>query len=416
VKHDVEWDVIIAGVGPGGATAAGLLAKAGLRVKVLEKEEFPRFHIGESLLPAAEIAHTLLGVEPDPSVFLYKRGAQFICETQGRKQAFDFGEALPGPQRYAWHVERATFDTLLRDRARALGAEVVHNVRVTDIHRHEHGVEVITSSTAGVKTESAKFFIDATGQGRLLASRMRSVRPFRRLGKAAVFTHFSELHDSAWKEIGPGNDIRVVMLPEGWAWVIPLSGNRLSVGVVTKKPGLSQNDLESFLMTSPLLGRLSKGAKRERTRMVGNFSFKNSQPYGARYACIGDAACFIDPVFSSGVSLAMHSAAGVTRALIPAFAEGRESDPDLLTDMGRELEGGYDTFAAMVYRFYNTRFVNNMIFGAPAESALRPGIVSVLAGDVFRDDNPFRKMLLTSRAQGFHETKVDNYIEESFAG
>jgi flavin-dependent dehydrogenase len=393
VNGTERWDVVIAGAGPGGSTLSALLAEAGLRVLCLDKDEFPRFHIGESLLPATDFVVETLGVEPDPNVFLFKGGAQFICEKTGRKQAFDFAHALPGPQRYAWQVERAKFDTILRDKAREYGADVRHGIRVSDVVFHDDHVEVLTDGG----TYDAKYFVDASGQGRLLATKMRSGKAYKDFGKAAVFTHFSGLSDAAREEIGPGNDIRVMIVPDGWGWLIPLTNNRLSVGLVSRVKGLKKADLEAYIAESPLIGRLTAGATRHESRMIGNFSYKNTRATGARYACVGDAACFIDPVFSSGVTLAIRGAKHIAELLIPAFADAREGEADLLAPIEEKQQRGYDTFASLVYRFYNTRFIDNMIFGAPAEGELRPGVISVLAGDVFRDGNPFQDLLLSSK-------------------
>jgi flavin-dependent dehydrogenase len=388
-----EWDVIVAGAGPGGSAVATMLAQEGVRVLVLEKELFPRFHIGESLLPAAELVTTLLGLDPDPDVFLFKRGAQFVCEATGRLQSFDFGEALAGPQRYAWHVDRARFDTLLRDRARETGASVRHGESVLDVGLGPDRVRVKLQSG----TEEARYFIDATGQDRLLAKKLRSGRAYQQFGKAAVFTHFSGLGNSARAEFEPDNDIRIVVIPDGWLWAIPLAGARLSVGLVSRKPGLRRERLDEYLAGSALFGRLTDGARRHETSLVGNFSFENTRSSGSRYTCVGDSACFIDPVFSSGVSLAILRAAAVARRLVPALSAGCEAEPDLMTSVEASMTRAYDTFASLVHRFYNTRFVDHIIFGAPPNGAHRSGVISVLSGDVFREDNPFQDMLLKSR-------------------
>jgi flavin-dependent dehydrogenase len=390
-----EWDVIVAGAGPGGSAVATMLAQEGVRVLVLEKELFPRFHIGESLLPAAELVTTLLGLDPDPDVFLFKRGAQFVCEATGRLQSFDFGEALAGPQRYAWHVDRARFDTLLRDRARETGASVRHGESVLDVGLGPDRVRVKLQSG----TEEARYFIDATGQDRLLAKKLRSGRAYQQFGKAAVFTHFSGLGNSARAEFEPDNDIRIVVIPDGWLWAIPLAGARLSVGLVSRKPGLRRERLDEYLAGSALFGRLTDGARRHETSLVGNFSFENTRSSGSRYTCVGDSACFIDPVFSSGVSLAILRAAAVARRLVPALSAGCEAEPDLMTSVEASMTRAYDTFASLVHRFYNTRFVDHIIFGAPPNGAHRSGVISVLSGDVFREDNPFQDMLLKSRRQ-----------------
>ena len=153
-------DVVIVGAGPAGSSLATLLAQRGVDVVVLEKEHFPRFHIGESLLPAGCVLHERLGLEPDPDVFVWKGGAEFRCEATGRRQVFRFDEALPGPPRSAWQVERATFDTALRDCAVRAGAVVRHGEKVRGV--------AIDGDRARVTTDSgevhARYLVDATGQ------------------------------------------------------------------------------------------------------------------------------------------------------------------------------------------------------------------------------------------------------------
>ncbi len=388
-----KWDVIIAGAGPGGASTAIKLAQAGVRVLVLEREVFPRFHIGESLLPSVETIVNELGIDPDPNVFLFKGGAQFLCEETGRQQTFAFEEALPGPQRYAWQVDRAQFDTILRDRALDSGALVRHGVRVLDVDCGEDAVRVETDH----EKLYARFFIDATGQDRLLARKNNSVQTFEQFGKAAVFTRFSGVSEVANAEFMPDNDVRIIMIPDGWLWAIPLTDDRLSVGLVSRKSGLRRERLNEYLEGSPFFQRVLPGATRHETAMIGNFSFENVIPSGPRFACVGDSACFIDPVFSSGVSLAITRGLLVAKRLIRALGAGDEARTELMKPVEDSMKRGYDTFAALVYRFYNTRFVDNLIFGAPAEGRLRAGVVSVLAGDVLREGNEFQEMLLESR-------------------
>ena len=397
-----KWDVVIAGAGPGGTSTATILAEAGVRVLVLERDVFPRWHIGESLLPSVETIVNDLGIEPDPNIFLFKGGAQFICEETGRHQSFDFNEALPGPQRYAWHVERAQFDTILRDRAVDAGAVVRHGVSVLDVHCEEDAVRVETDGGE----ECARFFIDATGQDRFLARKNDSVRNFDQFGKAAAFTRFSEVSEASKSEFFPNNDVRIIMIPDGWLWAIPLTGDRVSAGLVSRKSGLRTRRLDEYLDGSPFFQKILEGSVRHETGLIGNFSFENTIPSGSRFACVGDSACFIDPVFSSGVSLAISRGLVVARKLQGALEAGNEADVDLMKPIEESMKRGYDTFASLVYRFYNTRFVDNLIFGAPAEGRLRAGVVSVLAGDVFREDNEFQDMLLESRRHQFR-TGVD---------
>lgn len=388
-------DVIVIGAGPGGSTSAALLAGRGVDVLVLERDEFPRFHIGESLLPSGLNVHELLGLSPDEDAFVYKRGARFVCESTNRSADFDFGEALPGCPAHAWHVERARFDTLIRDRARAAGARVEHGVSVLDVAFESDCVRVTTDQGE----LRARFLIDASGQKRFLARKMKTVEPFREFGKAAVFTHFADLSDDALEAIGEGNDIRIVMVEDGWVWMIPLPGRRLSLGIVSKRQGIRTEWLDEYLTRSPMARRWTAGAVRGETRVESNFSFKNTAPYGSRYACVGDAACFLDPVFSSGVSLAMNGATLLVDALVPALESGDEGRADLLVPLRTEMSRAYDTFAAFIHRFYNRRIVENLFFGAPPDGSMRSAVISVLAGDVWREDNPFQDMLLRSRLQ-----------------
>lgn len=402
-----DWDVIIVGAGPGGSSAAAALAEGGVRVLVLEREEFPRFHIGESLLPAAELITNLLGIDQDPNVFLYKRGAQFLCEETGRSESFDFAEAMPGPQRYAWHVDRPKFDTLIRDNAVEAGADIRHGFQVTDVDFEADQVRVHFQPADAESdppiperaqdSATARYLIDATGQDRFLAKKMGTGRGFEQFGRAAVSTHFSNISEAARNEFSPHNDIRIIVIPDGWLWCIPLTGNRLSAGLVSRKAGLRKRHLDDYMENSPFFQRVLPGAERSETRLTGNFSFENVESIGARYACVGDSACFIDPVFSSGVSLAIFRGIDVGERLITALEAGCEGDPALMQPMTEKMKRAYDTFAGLVYRFYNTKFVDNIIFGAPKDGQFRDGVISVLAGDVFREDNPFQEMLLQSK-------------------
>lgn len=372
----------------------------GVRALVLDKDHFPRFHIGESLLPAAVDVQTRLGIQPDPAVFNWKSGAQFICEATGKRARFDFAEAMPGPARHAYHVERPQFDLLLRDRAVELGAEIRHGVRVTHVEAQRDRVLLQTDGDHGQL--SARFVVDATGQDRLLGRQQRTIEPYHHFGKAASFTHFDGLSSDTVAEFAPQNDIRVMLVEDGWAWVIPLVNGRLSVGLVSRKAGLKPRAVLDYVAASPLLSRWTRGARASEPRLIGNFSFRNTTPHGARFACVGDSACFIDPVFSSGVSLAMLGASALVERLVPALAAGEEADPQMCAASHAELQRGYATFAALVYRFYNTHFARNFILGAPAAGALRPSVTSVLAGDVLRADNAFQAMLLNSRLAHSH--------------
>jgi len=389
------WDVIVVGSGPAGSASAALLAAEGFDVLVLEKEEFPRFHIGESLLPAGLTVLEDLGIEPDDDVFMFKQGAQFLRESTGLVSSFDFADALEGPPRHAWHVDRASFDTMLRDRASARGALVRHGVTVTDMEVDAESASVQTS----YGTERTRFIIDASGQDRFIAKLRQSTVPYSKFGKAAAYAHFSGLSDEAVEVIGPGSDIRIMMVEGGWLWVIHLPGRRLSVGLVSKKPGISGRTLQREIAVSPLLRCLTHGTEATPPQLVSGFSYRNDAKSGPRYACIGDAACFLDPVFSSGVSLALLGAQGLVERLAPALHEGSEAKADLYLEESAKMDEGYRAFALLIHRFYNTRLIDNVVLNSPEEGELRASITSMLAGDVWREGNVFRDMLFRSRIQ-----------------
>ena len=391
---ELDWDVIVVGGGPGGSAVATLLAGSGSRVLLLDRGEFPRFHIGESLLPVCLPVLARLGVEVDPAWALYKRGAEFVCEQTGRCRAFDFSRALPGPPRHAWQVDRAGFDAALSTRAEQCGVTRRFGAKVQRVNLGPDKVEVELAD----EVLRARYVIDATGQNRLLARQHASAEPLRRFGQTAAFMRFDGLGDAALAEIGPGHDIRVMITAAGWGWVIPLAQRRLSVGLVCRESEIASHVLARYIAGSPLIGRWTQGATASEVGVERNFSFKNLRPHGCRFACVGDAACFLDPVFSSGVSLALMGAQAIADRLAPALRDGCEGDEELMAPVAAFMEQGYGVFASMIDRFYNTRFVEHFIFGEYGDhERIHDELVSVLAGDVWRNDNGFARMLMSSR-------------------
>ncbi len=400
--HDAMLDVLIVGCGPAGSTAANLLAQAGKSVRVLEREHFPRFHIGESLLPIDLPLFERLGLQIDGSAYHFKQGAEFLDERTGDFAFFSFADAMAGTPPNAWQVERATFDHMLARQAQARGAQLRFGVTVHDMRADADGVTVVTTeadgTTIGVE-HRARFLLDATGQDAWLGRKARSISPVRELGRAAVFTHFEGLSAEVRAELEPQGNIKVLVVEDGWHWLIPLIGGRLSVGLVKWRGKLDEDALEAAIAASPLIQRLTAGARRGPTRTIANWSYKNTQLAGSRWACVGDAAAFLDPVFSSGVSLAMLGAEKAVDLLLPALDAGQEADPRLMAPWATHMQPAYDAFEQLIRRFYHTRLVHHLFFAAEPDPALRRGLISVLAGDVWRRDNPFQTMLESSRLQ-----------------
>lgn len=388
-------DVIIVGCGPAGSTAANLLSQAGHEVLVLEREQFPRFHIGESLLPVDLPLFERLGIEVEAPAYQFKQGAEFFDERTGDYAFFSFADAMPGTPSHAWQVERAVFDEMLAKQAIARGAQVRFGEGVTDLE--------VTADEVRVRTQAGehrgRYLFDATGQDAWLARRGRTVAPIREIGRAAVFTHFEDLGAEALAELTPQGNIKILIVEDGWQWMIPLTGGRLSVGLVTWRGKLDQAALDASLAASPMLRRVTAGARRGPTRTIANWSYKNLRPHGPRWGCIGDAAAFLDPVFSSGVTLAMVGAERAVELLLPALAGHREAEPGLMASWSTHMQPAYDTFEQLIRRFYHTRMVAHLFFAVEPDPALRRGLISVLAGDVWRRDNPFQTMLEGSRLQ-----------------
>lgn len=389
----MDADVIVVGGGPAGSTCATLLARQGQRVLLLEKERFPRFHIGESLLPCDLPIFARLGVSLDGGPFLRKAGAEFLDERTGQHQAFLFADGLPGTPGHAYQVERATFDALLLSRARDAGADIREGEKVNGSSFAGDHVEVASSGG----TFQARYLIDGTGQDAFLARRQRTIEPIKHFGVAAVFCHFERLASEIVGELAETGNIRILMIDDGWVWLIPLHGGRLSCGVVTRKPGVTEGLLDGVLAASPHIQRLTLGAARTPARIIRNFSYRNARARGPRWVCVGDSSLFLDPVFSSGVSLAMLSGERCADLLGPALASGREADPELMAPLAAEMHPAYVSFASLIGAFYNTKIVENVFFAPHPDPAIVAGLVSILAGDVWRDDNAFQRSLVASK-------------------
>lgn len=324
-----SWDVIIIGGGPAGSTAATTLAQAGRRVLVLEKERFPRFHIGESLLPYNRAIFDALGVWPkiEAAGFMKKRGAQFLMGNGPEKTRLDFttGSFTEFPS--AVQVERSKFDNLLLHHSRENGAEVREHCLVISHQVTDSAVTVKYRSTAdGSEQEaSAAFLMDASGLSNLTANQasLREFYPGHK--KVAVFGHFENVDMPQGEEYG---DILIVRRENSWFWMIPLEANKTSVGLVLDRSEFqalgSKPDLifhEAVRTTKVVADRFTKAVPKDPIKVLSDFSYRNGKLIAPRLVRIGDASGFIDPIFSSGVMLAMtsgHQGAQVVHEAITA--------------------------------------------------------------------------------------------------
>lgn len=409
-----DVDVAVIGAGPGGCTAATLLAEAGLRVAVVERERFPRFHIGESLLPACEPILARLGIDLDALGYLRKYGAEFHDEATGEFREYPFAEGLSGALPYTHQVERSSFDDDLVAAARRAGATVELATSVLEVAIDDHGVTLVLAETpsgtgpdegrgdtrpgadhSATRTLRARYLVDAGGR-RPIPGAGRDPIAIDGLGRAACFVHYTELSDAAWAEVSARGNVKVLKIVDGWIWVIPLVGRKLSVGVVLRRGKVHEGLVDEHIARSPLLQRLTAGARASEPRRIADFSYANRSTSATRRVTIGDASGFLDPVFSSGVALAMTSAERMAARLVPAFAEGREGEPSLMAPMSAEMAVAYRSFHAIAHRFYNSGLLQNFMFAGAPESELRAGLISLLAGDMWRGDNRFQQLVTSA--------------------
>ena len=388
-----EVDVLIVGAGPAGSVAAGLLRKRGIGVLVIEKEMFPRFSIGESLLPQSmayiEEAGMLQAVVE--AGFQYKNGAAFA--RGDRYTDFDFREKFSPGWGTTYQVQRAQFDDVLIREAQKQGAEVRfrHVVEAVDVDGAVPVVTVRDPDGNAYQVES-RFLLDASGFGRILPRLLDLESPSNFPVRAAIFTHVAD-------RIPVGtfdrNKIRVSVHPEHvdvWYWTIPFSNGRCSQGVVAEKSfldgyaGDEMARLKQLVAEEPGLKKLLKDAEWDTpARQIGGYSANVRSLWGNGYALLGNAGEFLDPVFSSGVTIAFKSASLATACVARQFA-GETVDWE--TEYARPLKAGVDCFRAFVEAWYEGRF-QKLIFHPDSPADIRGMISSILAGYAWDTSNPF---------------------------
>jgi len=378
-------DVIVIGGGPAGAATAARLARLRRRVILFEKERFPRFHIGESLLPCSMelLAETGLGPALARADFLPKYAAEFLTPDGSRRCRYPFADGLVPGAPSSFEVDRSEFDQVLLEHAKAEGATVEEECQVVKFALDApDGVEVTVRSKDGAeRTERAALLVDASGQSALVASRLglREMEP--ELKNVAVFSHYEGAARGSGLVEG---DISVVLVPDGWWWVIPLRRDRTSVGFVGPKGAFSgQKPDEAFLTAgldaAPYLRERFRSARRVApVRTISDWSYKSRALAGDRWLMVGDAGAFIDPVFSTGVHLGLTAAKRAAEAIERALTDRRfERSRFLAYEAGmRRL---VDTYSELVKGFYRPEFCELLL--SPSDRfGLRRAVTSLLAG------------------------------------
>ncbi len=406
MSHAPNYDVLVLGGGPAGAAAACRLAQLGRRVLVLERQEFPRFHVGESLLPASNAIFERLGLTERLRAedFVVKRGASFSTEDGTYSAYIDFSATANVPTPVTYQVPRARFDQMLLDHASDAGAEVRYGCHVRQVdfgaETSSTGVRVTSGPQETPETTDADLVIDATGQAGLLAKRLGLRRLDPDLRNVALFAHFENLALSHVEALSLGaeraGDIRIVSRRDmGWIWLIPLSATVTSVGVVLPKAafdaqtraGESREEmLQRLLRDIPVLATASAGSQRiTPAHVAADFSYAPSAYAGDRWLLAGDAGSFLDPVFSSGVLLALESgveaAEAADRVLGTEFSTGRRSGrrPDF-TAFERTQRHRYRRFRGMVRGFYDPAF-RDLFFHPANHFGILDTIITLLSGE-----------------------------------
>jgi flavin-dependent dehydrogenase len=381
-----DCDVIVAGGGPAGSAAAAWLARSGHRVILFERDRFPRFHIGESLL--ASVNDVLGAIGADDLVgqagFPRKWGATFMT-FDGRVERYaDFGVA-PGvraPQ--TWQVPRAAFDDLLLRHAAASGADVREGHRVLDAVFDDDGVSVTVQGEGTPRAVRAQAIVDASGRGALLSRKFDLRVPEPRLANLAVFSHYSGVPRQDGRRAG---DIRIVAREDmGWFWMIPISHALMSVGVVLPQAAaraLQGPDhgvlLDRAIAETPAVARLLASARREwPVRVEKDFSFGSRAYAGDRWVLAGDAGSFLDPVFSTGVAIALESGLEAGQAVADGLAAG-DLAARRFHRFARRQRQRYRSFRRFVLGFYTPEF-RDLFFAEAPPRRMFSALITVFAG------------------------------------
>jgi flavin-dependent dehydrogenase len=382
-------DVAVIGGGPAGSTAAALLARQGYKVIALEKAHHPRFHIGESLLPMNLPIFERLGVLDKVRVLgVFKPGADFEADNERGYNTYAFSRAIGKSPPHAYQVWRQDFDKMLYDHARECGADARNGHEVLKAEQNgprATSLDVRTDDGSSYRIQ-ARYVVDASGRDAFLSARKKLRRKNSQHQSAAIFGHFRGAQRRPGEDAG---NISIYSFAHGWMWMIPLPDGIMSIGAVCRPEYLKQRKgrtvefLMETLKQSPGLWRRIEHAALidDEVRVTGNYSYDSTHMGGPGWVLIGDAFAFLDPVFSSGVYLAMSGAEQAAAAVDMALREPKR-EMALLRKLEKRQRAGMARFSFFIYRFNGP--VMQQMFRQPRNTwQLEQGVISMLAGDLF---------------------------------
>ena len=385
-EHSAE--VLVIGGGPAGACAAAVLAERGHRVTVLEKSRHPRFHIGESLLPANLPLFERLGIAQDVrAVGLPKWGVEFHSPCHDHTQSFRFADSWRKDQPHSYEVRRSELDAILIRRAAELGAQVLEGHRAREVELLPEGVRVEVEREGGERCAyEARYLIDASGRDTFVASRLGTKRRNRRHNSSAIYAHFS----GAWRHEDPlrAGDISIFWFELGWFWYIPLADGVTSVGAVVwpsymkrRSRPLPEYFLETLALCPALAERLANAQLVTEVEAPGNYAYRCARACGRGFLLAGDAYTFIDPVFSSGVYFAMMTGCAAAETLDECLRAGQRR-ARAFRRFERISRHGPKSFSWFIYRM--THPAMRDLFMAPRNLLrMKEALLTLLAGDIY---------------------------------
>jgi len=387
----IETDVLIIGAGPAGAVAAASLQRDGLRSLVVEQQRFPRFVIGESLLPRTMDLLKEVGLleAVEARGFIHKTGAVFKRATEVCD--FDFANQSGPGWKYTYHVPRAEFDQTIADAVAARGVEMLYGHGVAAVNFGNAHAEVTLAQPDGSRREvTTRFVLDCSGYGRVLPRLLDLEAPSKYPVRESLFTHITGDHRPSGRDEGK---IWICLHSDGaWIWIIPFSNGKTSVGVVAEPEffarysGDPEAQLRAMLMSEPnTAARLKDMEVVFPPQRITGFACSVKKLFGPQFALAGNATEFLDPIFSSGVTLAMES--GLCAARVAA-RQLRGEAVDWQTDYADHVMQGVNTFRSYVNAWYDEK-LPTILFAAQRNPGVMQQICSVLAGYVWDKSNPY---------------------------